>query len=310
MNPAVLIPRASRPRPEKQPMGTIEIGGRNAETPLSSAASLLKNEFSQSFDDIAKIQRQEVNAIKGMNTGSQGPSPSVVNMPGQTSPDAQLVSVPGSTPTMVSTPEVSAVPIQQQPQQQPQQPAFVPVSPQQTMASFAAAPQSLSTAGQPLPAQFAPQAPMEIAPGFARGKPEPAINDQVVQAPEPAMQATEPAMQAPEPAMQVVEPQISKKSPFTEVQVPPGFQPPFPISGVPFPFFQPAELPPQVALPAPAEVPQGYPFSHPFLNPIPQPESDDSDRPSVNIQVQTSKSKIPKLKNKQKDTKDNKKKTH
>ena len=326
----MLIPRASRPRPDKQPMGTIEVGGNSAESPVSTAANLLKNEFSQSFADIAKIQRQEVNAIKGMNMGNRAPSPSVINMPAQASPGAQVVSVPeqGSAPGLASAPAASAVPVQEQ----VQQPEVVPVSAQQTMASYATAPQTLPAAGQPLPAQFSPQAPVEIAPGFVRGKAEPAVQDQAVQAPAiqapgpafqaagpafqaagPAFQAFGPAFQAPEPAIQAPEPAASRKSPFTEItpeQLPPGFQPQFLMPGMQFPFFPPAELPPQPAFVPQAEIPQALPFPRPFFNPIPHPESDDSDRPSVNIQVQTSKSKIPKLKSKKKDAKDSKKKTH
>lgn len=310
INPAVLVPRASRPRAEKQPMGTIEVG--NAESPLSNAAGLLKNEFSQSFADIAKIQRQEVNAIKGMNMGNQAPSPSVVNMQRQASPGAEVVSVPrqGSAPQLMSAPAVasSAVPVQEQ----AQQPEVVPVSAQQTMTSFAGVPQSLPAAGQPFPAQFASQSPFEIAPGFVRGKPEPVMQRQAVQAPEPVIQAVGPAVQAPEPAIQAPEPAVSRNSPFTVItpqQLPPDFQPQFPIPGFQFPFLPPAEVPPMFV--PPAEMPRALPYPRPFLNPIPQPEPDDFDRPSVNIQVQTSKSKIPKLQSKKKkDKKDKKKTTH
>lgn len=324
INPAVLFPRASRPRPEKQPMGTIELGNNNVHTPLNSAASLLKNEFTQNFDDIAKIQRQEVNAIKGMNMDNQAPPPSVVNMPGQAIPGAEVLSVPGqgSTPGLVTGNEASALPVQEQ----GQQPEVVPVSPQQSMASFAPVPQNLPASGRAVPAQIAPRAPIEIAPGFVRGNPLPAVQNPMVQAqrgPEPAVQFPQAAVQSPEPAVQA-----SRKSPFTEVplqQLPQLFQPQLPLPGMQIPFLPPAELPPpgelhppvEVAPPAelppqvvPAEVPLAPAYVRPVFNPIPRPDADDSDRPSINIQVQTSKSRIPKLKTKKKDTKDNKKKTH
>lgn len=289
----MLFPRAERPRPEnseKLPAGTIEVGGNPGSSTLSNAASLLKNEFSQSFDDIAKIQRQEVAAIKGMNMGSQPSSSPVVSLPEQASPGAEVMSIPEqrALPGLMSAPrntEASAVPLQQQAQQA--QPEVLPVSPQQTMASFATAPPFLSAAGQPLPVQYSPQAPMEIAPGFVRGKPEPAV------------QATQPAFQTSQPAFQAADPAVSpSKNSFTEEAPLPGQVPGFPpqlmFPGIQFPFVPPAELPPAT------------PYPRLFLNPIPQPE-DDSDRPSVNIQVQTSKSKIPKLKTMKKDSK---KKTH
>ena len=293
-------------------MGTIEVGGSNADSPVPNAANLLRNEFSQSFADIAKIQRQEVNAIKGMNMANQSPSPSVLNMPEQATPGAQVVSLPsqGSAPGLVSEPAAtaSAVPVQEQ----AQQPQVVPVSTQQTMATFAAAPQTLPAPGQSLPSQFSRQAPLEIAPGFVRGKPEPLIQDQAVQASQPTLQAAAPADQPPEPSIGASQPAVSKKSPFTVIapeQLPPGFQPQFPLP-VQFPFFPAAELPPQPAFAPQEEIPQALPYPRPFFNPIPQPEADDSDRPSVNIQVQTSKSKIPKLQGKKEDKTDDKKKTH
>ena len=329
----MLFPRASRPRPEKQPMGTIEVGNNNVRSPLGSAASLLKNEFTQNFDDIAKIQRQEVNDIKGMNMDNQAPPPSVVNMPGQASPGAEVLSVPGQggASGLVSGNEASAVPVQEQ----GQQPEVVPVSRQQSIASFAAVPQTLPAAGRAMPAQIAPRAPIEIAPGFVRGNPLPAVQNPMLQAqqgPEPAVQLPQAAVQASEPAVQA-----SRKSPFTEVPLQQLPQLQLPMPDMQIPFFPPAalpqlaelhspaelpqlaelhspvevappaELPPQVA---PAEVPLAPTYVRPVFNPIPRPEADDSDRPSINIQVQTSKSRIPKLKTKKKNKKDNKKKTH
>ena len=301
-------------------MGTIEVGNNNLRSPLSGAASLLKNEFTQNFDDIAKIQRQEVNAIKGMNMDNQAPPPSVVNMPGQASPGAEVLSAPGQGGPTGQVAGNEGVPVQEQ----AQQPEVVPVSPQQSMASFAAAPQTLP--GQALPAQIGSRAPMEIAPSFVRGNLMPGVQNPVVRAqqrPEPAVQFPQSVVQAPEPAGQA-----SRKSPFTEVplqELPQAFQPQLPMPGMQFPFLSPAELPPpaelhppvEVAPPAelppqiaPAEVPLAPAYVRPVLNPIPRPETDDSDRPSINIQVQTSKSRIPKLKTKKKDAKDNKKKTH
>lgn len=301
MNPAVLTSRAFRPRPEKQSMGAIEVGGDNYDqSPLSNAASLLKNEFSQSFDDIAKIQSQEVNAIKGMNMGNHAPTSSVMNIQEQASPG--VVTVPGqaSAPGLTSAPAVapSAIPVEEQ--GQPPQVVSLPAQ-RQTLATYLGAPPSVAAAGQ---------APVEIAPGFVRGNLEP----QAVQTSDPGLQATGPSAQAGEPAaIQTSEQTVSKKSPFTVMtpeQLSPGLQPQFAIPNLQLPFLPPAELPSQAAFVPQADIPQGLAYARPFLNPIPQSESDDSDRPSVNIQVQTSKSKIPKISSKKKGTADHKKKPY
>lgn len=311
MNPAVLTSRASRPRPEKQSMGAIEVGGDNYDqSPLSNAASFLKNEFSQSFDDIAKIQSQEVNAIKGMNMGNHAPTSSVMNIQEQASPG--VVTVPGqaSAPGLTSAPAVapSAIPVEEQ--GQPPQVVSLPAQ-RQTLATYLGAPPSVAAAGQALQPPFsAPQAPVEIAPGFVRGNLEP----QAVQTSDPELQATGPSVQAVEPAaIQTSEQTVSKKSPFTVMtpeQLSPGLQPQFAIPNLQLPFLPPAELPSQAAFVPQADIPQGLAYARPFLNPIPQSESDDSDRPSVNIQVQTSKSKIPKISSKKKGTADHKKKPY
>ena len=263
--PAELFPRAFRPsRPATSPqkvslgnLGAIEVGSAGSSS--TNAASLLKNEFSQNFDDIAKIQRQEVNAIKGMNSMTSQPNPPLVSVPEEQA-STPFTSASLSGPAAAENPVVS--PLQQQ---QPQS-IVTPVATEQVPRSFSPTSQITRTFGQPDPMLFSVQ-PTATAPAILRAKP----TDQ----------------QAPEPVTQVADTTAPSKPGITDAIPLPRQLPDFP-SEFSFPGvqFQPAEFPLLQ-----------YPPS-PFMGSMPHqpdPSGEEEDRPSVKIQVQTSKSNIPKF---------------
>ena len=259
------------PKTEERPVET-----RGSDLVLPSSDKLLKNDVSQNFNDFAKMQRHEANAFKLFSSGQQS-SPFVNVEPKQDSFTA-LPSLPAQADSQEFVPA-------------PQGAEGVSFLPQPSLASFSGLPQLLPTSDeQQIPAQLISQTPTEIVPAFVQGKPESELQNPLapIIQPLPLIQTLQ--SKAFEFPGQTTDSPAGKKNSFADVSplnVPLGYGPQFPMSGLPFPFFQMA----------PMVIPRmGLNPESPYVRSI-HPQQ-NIDRPSVNIQVQTSKSRIPKLKKK------------